>query len=111
MSAFAMCSLKSPSRLACDQERAEGHLPAIYGIARVPCDTPMREILAPVCPELLRPMFKGVFRPLQRGKALEALVFVENGDLLALDGTGYFASKTLHCASCLQQGHRHGSVT
>jgi hypothetical protein len=30
---------------------------------------------------------------------------------LALDGTGYFSSKTIHCASCLQKVHRNGSIT
>ena len=38
MSAFAMFSLKAPSLLAFDKERAEGNLHTIYGIARVPCD-------------------------------------------------------------------------
>ena len=55
--------------------------------------------------------FKSVFRQLQRGKALEPLVFLEDYYLLALDGTGYFASKTIHCASCLRKVHRNGSVT
>jgi hypothetical protein len=72
-----MCSLKSPSLLACDKERAEGNLETIYGIERVPCDTHMREILDPVCPESLRPLFKRVFRPLQRGKALEPMAFLD----------------------------------
>src|SRR5713101_4064091 len=31
--------------------------------------------------------------------------------LVALDGTGYFASKTIHCASCLHKVHRNGSST
>ncbi len=61
MSAFAMFSLKSPSLLAFDKERAEGNLHTIYGIERVPCDTQMREILDPVVPKALRPIFKGVF--------------------------------------------------
>ena len=111
MAAFAMFSLKSPSLLAFDKERAEGNLATIYGIARVPCDTQMRALLDPVCPASLRPLFKGVFRQLQRGKALEAMVFFDDCYLLALDGTGYFASKTIHCASCLQQVHRNGSTT
>jgi hypothetical protein len=34
MSAFAMFSLKAPSLLAFDKERAEGNLETIYGIAR-----------------------------------------------------------------------------
>jgi hypothetical protein len=111
MSAFAMFSLKSPSLLAFDKERAEGNLETIYGIERVPCDTQMREILDPVPPESLRPLFQSVFRQLQRGKALEPMVFFDGCYLLALDGTGYFSSKTIHCASCLQKVHRNGSMT
>src|SRR5262245_18896746 len=87
MSAFAMFSLKAPSLLAFDKERAEGNLHTIYGIARVPCDTYMREILDPVSPKVLRPVFKSIFRQLQRGKALEPMVFLDGHYLLALDGT------------------------
>src|SRR2546425_13330818 len=55
----------------------------------------MREMLDPISPASLRPLFKGVFRHLQRGKALEEMVFFKGCYLLALDGTGYFASKTI----------------
>jgi len=111
MSAFAMFSLKAPSLLAFDKERAEGNLYTIYGIQHVPCDTYMRERLDPVFPKWLRPVFKSVFRQLQRGKALEALTFLDGHYLLALDGTEYFSSKTIHCASCLHKLHRNGSCT
>jgi hypothetical protein len=111
MCAFAMCSLTSPSLRAVDKVRAEDNLHSIYGIGRVPCATAMREILAPVKPERLRPAFTTVFRPLQRGKALEAMVFVEGHALLALDGTGYFSSHEIHCDSCLATPHRNGPVT
>ena len=111
MSAFAMFSLKSPSLLAFDKERAEGNLHTIYGMERVPCDTRMREILDPVSPKMLRPVFTSVFRQLQRGKALEPMAFLDGHYLLALDGTEYFSSKTIHCASCLQKVHRNGSIT
>src|SRR2546428_14143924 len=90
MSAFAMFSLKLPSLLAFDKERAEGNLATIYGIERVPCDTNMREILDPVSPALLRPLFKSVFRQLQRGKALEPLAFLESYYLVPLTGNGHF---------------------
>jgi len=81
MSAFAMFSLKAPSLLAFDKERVEGNLPTIYGIERVPCATYMRAILDPVSPKVLRPVFKRVFRQLQRGKALEALTFLDGHSL------------------------------
>src|SRR5438128_11469103 len=71
----------------------------------------MREILDPLSPALLRPLFKSVFRQLQRGKALEPMAFLEDYYLVALDGTGYFSSTTIHCASCLHKVHRNGRVT
>jgi Transposase DDE domain len=111
MSAFAMFSLKAPSLLAFDKQRAEGNLKTIYGIPHAPCDTRMRERLDLVSPESLRPSFKIVFRQLQRGKALEPMVFLNGHYLVALDGTGYFSSKTIHCAVCLQKEHRNGSIT
>jgi hypothetical protein len=77
MSAFAMFSLTSPSLLAFDTQRAEGNLQTIYGMTSVPCDTRMREILDSISPALLRPLFKSVFRQLQRGKARESMAFLE----------------------------------
>src|SRR3989475_11654586 len=111
MAAFAMFSLKAPSLLAFDKERVEGNLHTIYGIERVPCDTHIREILDPVSPKWLRPVFTSVFRQLQRGKALEEMMFLDGHYLLALDGTEYFSSQTIHCASCLHRVHRNGSIT
>jgi hypothetical protein len=111
MSAFAMFSLKSPSLLAFDRERTEGNLQRVYGMERVPCDTSMREILDPVVPESLRPLYQRVFGALQRGKVLEDMVFVEDHYLVAFDGTGYFSSQQIHCASCLEMHHQNGTVT
>ena len=111
MSAFAMFSLKSPSLLAFDDERKEGNLQQVYGIGQVPCDSRMREILDPVEPQSLRPLFKSVFGALQRGKALEEIVFIDGHYLLALDGTTYYASQEVHCDSCLERHHRNGTVT
>jgi hypothetical protein len=71
----------------------------------------MRERLDPVSPESLRPSFKIVFRQLQRGKALEPMVLLNGHYVVALDGTAYFSSKTIHCASGLQKEHRNGSIT
>jgi hypothetical protein len=71
----------------------------------------MRERIDPVSPESLRPVFKSVFRQLQRGKALEPLTFLDGHSLVALDGTGSCSSKTIHCASCLHKVHRNGSIT
>ena len=111
MSGFAMFSLKCPSLLDYDKQRADANLKTIYGIQCPPCDSYMREVLDPLAPESLRPSFKAALRQLQRGKALEEMVFFKGCYLLALDGTGYFSSKKIHCQSCLEKHHRDGSTT
>lgn len=113
MSAFAMFSLKDPSLLAFDRRRDDpnDNFRAIYGIQRVPCDSQMRDILDPVNPAHLRPMFRDVFRCLQRGKVLEDFVFLDGHYLVSLDGTGYFSSSAIKCASCLEKHHRNGTVS
>jgi hypothetical protein len=111
MSAFALFALKDPSLLAFDQRRADDNLCSLYHIDRVPSDTQMRAILDQVPPERLRPVFQDVFRQVQRGKALEPFVYLAGCYVLSLDGTGYFSSPTIHCASCLQKEHADGTVT
>jgi hypothetical protein len=111
MSGFAMFSLTCPSLLDYDKQRADANLKTIYGIQCPPCDSSMREVLDPLAPESLRPSFKAAFRQLQRGKALEEMVFFKGCYLLALDGTGDVSSKKIHCQSCLEKHHRDGSTT
>lgn len=114
MSGFAVFSLKDPSLLAFDERRRKGsiNLTSIYGINKIPCDTSMREILDDVDPNDLRPLFKDLFRQLQRGKVLEKMVYMEGCYLLNLDGTGYFSSNVRHNASCLEKVRRStGEVT
>ena len=77
MASCAMFSLKSPSLLAFDEERSAGNVRTISGIEPAPCDTRMRERLGPVSPESLRPLFTSVLRPLQRGKALAEMTFLD----------------------------------
>ncbi|MDP9144613.1 MAG: hypothetical protein M3N43_07930 [Actinomycetota bacterium] len=50
MSAFAVVSRQSPSLLAWDQPRVEGHVGTIDGMGHGPCDTPLRESLDPISP-------------------------------------------------------------
>lgn len=105
MCGFAMFSLKDPSLLAFDERRsaAPHNLMSIHCLSSIPCDTSMREILDIVDPNDLRPLFKDAFRSLQRGKALEQMVFMDGYYLLNLDGTGYFSSKKLHSDACMQK--------
>ena len=112
MSALAMFALKDPSLLAFEERRNDDNLMNLFGIAHIPSDTHLREILDPVEPRRLRPLFDAVFRQLQRGKALEPFVFYRGCYLLSVDGTGYFSSSSIHCNSCLEKVDKQtGQVT
>ena len=77
MSALAMFGLKSPSLLQFDREvrldgRVRGNLRRrCTRVDRVPCDTLMRTRLDRVPARALRPVFRRLFRELQRGKMLK----------------------------------------
>ena len=112
MSGVALFALKDPSLLAFDQRRAAPeNLQRIFGIGEIPSDTQMRTILDGVAPESLRPVYKDVFNQLQRGKALEEMVFMDGYYLAAVDGTTYFSSSTVNCEFCLERKHKDGSIT
>ena len=68
MSAFAIFSLKEPSLLAFDERKntIDGNLKRLYGIKTIPCEPQMRTILDEVDPEKIRPLYKDIFRELQR---------------------------------------------
>lgn len=113
MSGFAMFSLKDASLLAFDQRRAKPeNLRHVFGMEKVPSDTQMRTILDEVNPHDLQPLFKSVFKQLQRGKVLENMRFMGRYYLASLDGTGYFTSQRVHCGACLQRKHKKtGEIT
>ena len=71
MAGLALFSLKDPSLLAFQRRALDHNLRTVFGLEAIPSDTQMREILDEVHPNQLRPVFKEVFRQVQRGKALE----------------------------------------
>ena len=91
MSAFAMFSLKDPSLPAFDKRRQEEpeNLHTTFSITDIPCDSQMRTTLDPMDPARLRSAFQAGFRQLQRGKAFEKMVFLDDHYLLSGDGTGF----------------------
>lgn len=103
MSGFAMFSLKDRSLLAFDDRRRtqEANLRSIYKINKVPSDSQMRSILDPVQPMELRTSHNEVLSALQRGKAFEKMQYLEEGYLLAADGTGRYASEKIFSDTCM----------
>src|SRR3954449_3673238 len=111
MAGLALFSLKDPSLLAFMRRAVDHNWRRVFGLQAVPSDTQMRTILDDVDPDRLRPVFRDVFRQLQRGKVLEPYVFLEGCYLVALDGVEYFRSHKVHCDHCLSCQHKTGDVS
>jgi hypothetical protein len=111
MAGLALYSLKDPSLLAFCRRALDHNLRSVFGLQAIPSDTQLRQILDEVDPVLLRPLFKDIFRQLQRGKVLEDYVFLQGYYLVALDGVEYFCSKKVPCDHCLTRQHQNGDVS
>jgi len=101
MSGLAIFGLKFPSLLSYDRSRKETaiekNLKTLYHVQNTPSDTYLRERLDELDTKLLREPFKKIFAKAQRNKSLEDFVFMDGHYLLALDGTGQFASSNVCC--------------
>lgn len=116
LSATAMFAFKSPSLLAFEKEVRRndgvlGNVKRIFHLDAVPSDTAMREIIDAIPTDKLMKPFKRIFSAIQRGKDLEPFAFLDGHYLVALDGTGFFSSPTVHCDQCCVKTHRSGDKT
>jgi hypothetical protein len=102
MSGLAIFALKHASLFEFDNMVKEeptlaSNLEGMFGIENVPSDTHLRDLLDPISPTAIRPLFKKVFSNLQRGKVLEQFKFIEDNLLVSVDGTGHFYSSKINC--------------
>ena len=104
-SAFAMFYLQDPSLLAFQrrfQERVQrNNLAGVFGVAQIPSDSQLRDLLDGHDPAPLEAVFAQYFRRLQRAKLLDAYRYLDGAYLLSMDGSEYFSSEALSCPQCL----------
>ena len=106
MAGLAIFTLKFPSLLMFDQharssEPVSNHnLRTPFGFDRVPSDSQLRAILDPVSPSKLRGAFRAIHSGLKRSNSLKQFQWLDGELLLAIDGTGTFASTRVSCKHC-----------
>jgi hypothetical protein len=119
MSALAMFQLKYPSLLSFTDEyhhtmansASYQNLKRLYGIQKVPSDTQMRTTLDEIEIDDLQKILKYLISSVRREKIIERQFKFDNKILIAIDGTRYFSSNTIHCDQCCVQEHRDGRFT
>jgi hypothetical protein len=105
MAAFSVFFMQSPSFLAHQRLFEEGHsrsnAESLFGISRIPSDNHIRDMLDAASPALLHPVFEEAVDLLEQAPGgLEDFRKLGGHVLIALDGTEYHCSKTIHCAHC-----------
>lgn len=115
MSAFATFHCQSPSFLAHQHLMQQAHdfnnATTVFGVNELPTDNQIRNVLDEVDPQLLHPIYQRTFAYLQEQGQVESFRSFANTLLVALDGTGYFSSESIHCKSCSVARHRDGRVS
>lgn len=104
LGAFSVFFMQSPSFLAYqrDMQRRKGNNNAhrLFGVAHIPTDAQIRNLLDPVDPAHLRAPFWAILERLMAEGAAAAALVEEGRWLVSLDGTQYFGSPALHCSQC-----------
>lgn len=115
MSALSVFVFKQPNLLSYEGMINEGNarqnIELIFNVDNIPSDSSMREMLDEVDPSILQPLFPHLFEHARAHGALEGLRCFDEGYLLAIDGTGYYASNTVHCDRCLVKQHSNGTTS
>ena len=115
LSAFAVFFMQSPSFLAQQQivQRRQGrnNAQSLFGVAQIPSDNQIRNLLDPLPPERLFPVFDTCWQILEATGALTSFQVLGQQYLIALDGTQYFSSQNVHCDACTHTTSATGVTT
>jgi hypothetical protein len=104
MSAFAVFYMQSPSFLAyqrdMQRQRGQNNAQSLFGVAQIPSDSQLRNLLDPLDPAGLQSPFWAIYAQLEAAGHLTDYVGVAGTRLISLDGSQYFSSQKLHCPNC-----------
>ena len=114
-SAFAMMFFQDPSLNAFQQRLQEkrqlNNLKTMFNVNAIPQSTQLRTAVDNIPSTEIELLFSDFYRPLQRGKQMELLEFMDEQYLIPLDGVQYFSSNNISCNSCLKKNHKNGETT
>jgi hypothetical protein len=114
LGAFGIYFMQSPSFLDyqrhLQQTKGQNNACTLFGVEQIPCDNQIRNLLDPLPPSELNGVFLEVFESLDQHGVLANFRGLTDQLLIALDGTQYFSSTTLHCQNCLRRQTSKGQT-
>ena len=114
LGAFGIFFTQSPSFLDyqrhLQQTKGQNNACTLFGVETIPCNNQIRNLLDPMMPSHLDGVYLEVFEGLEQHGALASFRVLSDQLLLALDGTQYFSSNTIHCQNCLRRQTAQGQT-
>jgi hypothetical protein len=122
LGAFGIFFTQSPSFLDyqrhLQQPKGQNNACTLLGVETIPCNNQIRNRLDSMRPSHLDGVYLEVFEGLEQHGSLANFRVLSDQLLLALEGTQYFSSHTIHCQNCLRRqtskGHTfyyHSAIT
>lgn len=114
LSAFSVFFTQTPSFLAfqrtMEKSKGRSNAQSLFGVHKTPCDNQIRDLLDPLKPELMTPIFEQAVQMIEsRGQLNSFRGFAQNL-LMAIDGTEYFSSSQIHCPQCSTRKLKSGEI-
>src|SRR3954471_24224358 len=107
------CRARPSWRISASFEAGHGHSNAtsLFGLAKIPSDNHIRDMLDPASPDLLHPVFAAAVDQIRRlDGGLEVFRRLDGRVLIALDGTAYHCSRKIHCQHCSTRLRSKGEI-
>lgn len=121
LSAFSVFFTQSPSFLSFQElmKRTQGqsNLETLFGVESIPTDNHIRSMLDETPSGVIYPVFDQLLETFHQTELSQEFKGVLGSYLVALDGTEYFHSQSIHCSQCLTKRHQeslhyyHSAVT
>ena len=115
LAAFSVFFTQSPSFLAHQKAlqaaRGKNNAQSFFEIEAIPCDNQVRQMLDPVPPQTLYPVYDQIYDCLREQGILQSFRAVNDSTLIVLDGTWYHSSQKIHCPCCSHLEHKSGQIT
>lgn len=114
MSAFSVFFTQSPSFLAHQRDmklrKGRSNAESLFDLSEIPSDNQIRNLLDPVSPECVQPVYRQTFLALEQTGMLKDRRSFAKQLLVAIDGTEYFSSKSIHCENCSHRELSNGKM-
>ena len=94
-----------------EQNKGHSNAESLFGIERVPSDNQIRNLLDPLVPSHLFPIFGQAISLLETKNELDSFRSHNDNLHIALDSLYYFSSQNIHCQNCSHRTSRKRNTT